>query len=358
MGAVCWRTLSTKWEKTLVSDELIWEVWLSKYWLPCVRAADKVGLFQQLKKGSAKAADLASVLKLDERVTGAVLQLLKSLKLLTEEQGAFSLSAQSDAFLTTDSPAYWGPALNLGPPSHTEEFICKALKEGTESTNGAPDDQGIPHPGKSQFPVNLWAKGEVSPERAEGIGKVMESHSLAAAAGFAKLLPTGMERRVLDVGGGSGCFSIALCQAHPKLRCTVLELQGMCPVVEQYVERAGLADRIDTVACNMFAEEWPGHCDAILFSNVLHDWRVESCRVLLNRGFQALPAGGEVWIHEMLLDGDSPVAAAFSLMMALGTQGQQFHFSELKALLIETGFENVEMQPAASRYSLVRARKP
>ena len=44
--------------------------------------------------------------------------------------------------------------------------------------------------------------------------------------------------------------------------------------------------------------------DALFFSNVWHDWNVRTCQWLAARAFAALPSGGRIMLHEMLLDED------------------------------------------------------
>ena len=340
----------------MISDERIWEIWLSQYDLPCLRAADRIGLFRALERRPVEAESLAEELGLNPRVSEAVLRLLTSLGLLAEESRVFRLTELARNFLLSENDGYWGPALNIGPPSGKEEAILKALREGTEAATGSPDEMGVPQPGESGLPVVLWAQGKVEPDRAAGIGKVMHSHSVGAAHYLAGLV-SGDSRHVLDVGGGSGCFGIALCRRHPEVRCTVLELEGMCEVAQGYIDEAGLSDRIDTAVCNMFTENWPGHADTVLFSNVLHDWRESSCVLLLSRAFHYLPKGGEVWIHEMLTDHGGHCAAAFSLMMVLGTQGRQFSSKEMEQTLGETGFVDIRIEQAGSYPYLIRGIK-
>ena len=110
----------------------------------------------------------------------------------------------------------------------------------------------------------------------------------------------------------------------------------MCEVAKEYVAAAGLSERIDTRAVDMFRQEWPRGYDAVFFSNILHDWNFDTCAQLLAKAQAALPVGGHIFIHEALLD-DSGIGPlddrTFSLVMLLGTQGRQFTFAELKELL-------------------------
>ena len=75
-------------------------------------------------------------------------------------------------------------------------------------------------------------------------------------------------RRLLDVGGCSGVFSITLAERHPDLRCTVMDLAEVCKLTPGYVAARGLSDRIDTFSADMFRDPWPTGYDAHFFSNI------------------------------------------------------------------------------------------
>jgi cyclopropane fatty-acyl-phospholipid synthase-like methyltransferase len=167
--------------------------------------------------------------------------------------------------------------------------------------------------------------------------------------------------RIMDVGGGSGCFMVAAAQAHPHLRCTVVELPAMCEIAQGYIGAAGVSDRVDTRAVDMFRDPWPRGYDAIFFSNVWHDWNARTCHWLAARAFEALPSGGRILLHEMLLqdNGAGPVtAASFSVLMLLATQGQQFTPGELQSILEAAGFARVQTAETHPHYSVVTGFKP
>jgi 3-hydroxy-5-methyl-1-naphthoate 3-O-methyltransferase len=166
---------------------------------------------------------------------------------------------------------------------------------------------------------------------------------------------------LLDVGGGSGVFSIEIARANPQLSATILEIDTMCVAAQAYIDKAG-ADRVTTLACDMFRQDWPTGHDAHFFSNIFHDWSDETCRMLAAKSFAALPSGGRILLHEILMndDGTGPlIPAAFSMLMLLGTKGKQFSLPELKGFLEGAGFVDVQAErTGGGYYSLVTARKP
>jgi O-methyltransferase len=101
--------------------------------------------------------------------------------------------------------------------------------------------------------------------------------------------------------------------------------------------------------------------DLHFFSNIYHDWPPERGRVLTEKSFAALPAGGRIVIHELLYDDDKtgPVAAAaYSAAMLMRANGQPYSGAELTAMLTGAGFRDVEVRPTFGYDSVVTAVKP
>ena len=110
----------------------------------------------------------------------------------------------------------------------------------------------------------------------------------------------------------------------------------------------------------MFREPWPTGYDGIFFSNIFHDWDRNRCLFLSRRAFEALPSGGRIFVNEMLLDEtkDRPLAAtSFSMTMMVYTQGKQYSATELRGILSESGFEDIQVTPTHCYYSLATASK-
>jgi hypothetical protein len=333
-------------------DRPIWDVWLSLLWLPAVTVADELEIFDSLAREPATPAELAERHGFDLRGAEILLSLLTSLGFCVSHLGRYRVTEPARNFLLRASPFYWG---GVFVQQRTQNPIHAAIRGAVLRREYRMVGQSSAEP-----PVEMWESGQMDVPTARGIAAFMHSHSLAAATGMALRVDLSGVTSLLDVGGGSGCFSITLAQQNPKLRCTVLDLPAMCEVALEYVAAARVSDRVGAHPANMFKDEWPRGHDAMLFSNIFHDWGPETNAKLAASAFNALPKGGRIYLHEMLLDdsGNGPrTTAAFSALMLANTRGRQFTFLQLKELLESAGFVEIDVVPTYSYYSVVRGTK-
>jgi hypothetical protein len=340
-----------RYELPHCEDKPIWDIWLSMYHLPAMCVADELGLFQALEPGPECTHDTARRLGLNQRTSEILFCMLAALGLVVRRDGRNELAEISRTYLLPQSPYYWGPLLRaIGSSPQQRAGLIRALRAADGSEGATP---GIASHG--------WQKGQLNRADAERVTRFMHCHSLPASVAVARSGGLDGVTRTLDVGGGSGCFSIALAQHFPKMRCTVMDLPAVCDVASGYIEEGGVSDRVDTLPLDMFRAAWPHGYDGMFFSNIFHDWSAETNRSLAQRAHDALPSGGRIFLHEMLLaeDGCGPItAASFSMLMLGTTQGRQYSFSELRQILTGAGFTDIEARKTYGYYSIVSGLKP
>ena len=331
-------------------DRLIWDMWQSQFTLPAMTVADELGVFGAIGDAPRSVADLAAMLKVDERALGLLLAALASLGLAEKRADTWIGTPASRTWLHPAAEGYWGGFIfrfRDTIPLHAQ--LIEAIRTGRRPTNtvaGGPE----------------WERGTMTQDVAKRIADFMHAHSLAPAAAAAAQPDLAGIGSLMDVGCGSGVYGIAIARAHPQTQVTLLDLKEMVTQAGHFVDKAGLSERIALAGCNMFEDDWPTGHEAHFFANIFHDWSEETNALLAAKSFAALPSGGRIFLSEILVDDamDGPWhAAAFSLMMLMGTLGKQYTLPEFTTILEAAGFVDVQAaRTGGGYYSLVSARKP
>jgi (2Fe-2S) ferredoxin/predicted O-methyltransferase YrrM len=152
--------------------------------------------------------------------------------------------------------------------------------------------------------------------------------------------------RMLDVGGGSGAYSIAFAEANPNLTVDLLDLPTVIPIAQGHIERAGLAGRIRTRTADLRTDKFGDRYDLVFVSAICHMLGPEQNKDLLKRCFAVLAPRGRVVIQDFILEPDKTApksAALFALNMLVGTEaGNTYNGVEYSTWLTEAGFQNVQ----------------
>jgi acetylserotonin N-methyltransferase len=330
-----------------IDDRRVYDAYIASRVSAALAASVRIGLFEALDERPRTAEELAQAVRLQQRPVDLLLAALLAMGLVDGDEGVFSLPPDASAYLVRGKPGWLGGLIML----ELEHFLDpRTLLHALEH------DQASVYGGKDP-----WAVHAADPSQAGAFTLAMHSISQRPAAGLARHCDFRGITRVLDIGGGSGVVAMSIAEAWPEVRCTVLEMPAVCPHTRHFVAEAGLSDRVEVVAGDMFDGDWPEGHDLVLFSQILHDWPPEMGLELLQNAFAVLPAGGRVLIHEKLVDDDGrgPLANALvNLDMLVWTEGQQYSMATLRPLLLKAGFEAVERQDTVGYWSVIEARKP
>ncbi len=276
-------------------------------------------------------ADLAAALGLADRPANVLVTALRAMGLLaTDGECRLHLTPQAREHLLPGAPFDVGDYIGLAAQSPGVLAMVERLRTNRPAvTEGA---------------------GTAFIYRA-GVASAMEQaesarHFTLALAGRAKNVAPYLADRValpgarllVDIGGGTGIYSIALLQRNPALRAVVLDRPEVLKVAAEMAQAYGVADRLECRPGDMFGDALPAGADAVLLSNVLHDWDVPECRALIARAAAALTAGGRLLIHDVFLADDlgGPLAIAlYSAALFVVTEGRAYSAAEYRAWLTE-----------------------
>ena len=306
----------------------------------------ELGIYEVLADGPLNTQEIASALGSAPRSTMLLVNACVALGLLHKMGDEYANSPLAAEFLVPGKPGYLGRVV-----TKEQEFyqpwgqVSQAVRED-----------------KAQLPP-MTARLEQNPDTARNFLLALHDLGLLNATALPDYVDLTGHKKLLDVGGGVGTFSILLAERNPELRAVVMDLPQVRELAEQTIASCSLGDRIEFQGGDYIALSLGEGYDVVLLSNILHDNTEESCRQLLAKSYRALVEGGLVVINEFLLnqDGASPtVGAIFSLLMMLENQGAaEYPVEQIKGWLLEAGFVDPEAHqlPDPSPMVVVVARK-
>lgn len=287
----------------------------------------KLGVFETLVKGSRDVSSVARRIRASERGTDLLLHALASLDLLKKKGQRFSLSPLAKKYLLKSSRTSYTTMIEF-----MEQGYCGYAQLETAIRSG-----------HSIRPPDMWQ------DDAQGLEKFIGAmHDLATVRGDALLVAKKLNLNgyssLLDIGGGPGTFSIALCKAYPRLQAVIYDLPATCAVAKRLLKKNDTTGRVKVQAGDYNRDRIPKGHDMAFLSNIIHSETDLDNRRLIKKIYGALNDGGQIVIKDHLLSDDrtqSREGAVFSMTMLLFTRGRSYAAAEVKDWLMGAGFKKI-----------------
>ncbi|MDD5701415.1 MAG: methyltransferase [Dehalococcoidales bacterium] len=313
-----------------------------------ITAVSHFNFFNRLDESSSDIDTICKSLGIKKRPTDVMLTLFKAYGFIKEKRGKYYLSDVSKDYLTSKS----GFDLTSYVSSLRNRPICKDLKKVLQT--GRPVNWAAAKEGKD------WATSMQNDDFAESFTAAMNSRGGYLARGLLKVIDLQSYQNILDIGGASGIYSAILLEKYHGLHSTIFEKLPVDKAARYSVNKLGLASRIDVLAGDMFRDSFPEGYDIHFLSHILHDWDVNKVKIVLANSFRSLNPGGRIIIHDAHINksktGPVSVAEYSVLLMAL-SEGKCYSITEMKNLLEEAGFKNIEYKSTVLNRSIITAKK-
>jgi len=319
-------------------EERLWQIARGFHVSRILLTAVELGVFAAVGDGSKTSAEVASEIGTDPRATDRLMNAVVALDLMAKDGGRFSNSPDVRELLVPGKPGYIGAALGHAVSLwRSWSTLTDAVRAGTSVVKR---DPGFTEP-------FIAAMHHFATQLAD---MVIGHLDLAGV------------RRVLDVGGGSGAYSIAFCRAKPELQAVVFDLPEVVPLTQRYVREAAMADQIATVAGDYNVDDLGSGFQLVWLSQILHANSADENAALIRKCRAALDPGGRIAIQDFIIDPDRispPSAALFSLNMLVGTHaGDTYTEVEIAEWLSAAGFSHIRrVDPPESGTSLMLAQR-
>lgn len=304
--------------------------------------AIELDLFTAVGDG-ADADTVARQIGTDPRATEALLNALASLDVLHKHGTTFTNAPVAARYLVAgaddDSRAAFMHTVYLWPRWST---LTECVRQGTSVTtrqHGRGDD--------------AWTDAFIA---------AMHRNASVRAPAVARAVGLDGVRRVLDIGGGSGAYSIAFARANPDLEAEILDVAAVVPIANRHIREARLTGRVKTRVGSLHDDAYGTGYDLVLLSAICHMLGPDDNRTMLRKVFEALAPTGRVVIQDFIMNADKTdptTGALFALNMLVGTPaGSTYSEDEYAAWLHDAGFHDVRRLRLPGPTDLVVGTRP
>jgi SAM-dependent methyltransferase len=154
-------------------------------------------------------------------------------------------------------------------------------------------------------------------------------------------------KRLLDIGGATGTYTIAFLEKNPKMAAVLFDLPDVIPWAEERLGAEGLLGRVECVAGDFYKDELPKGCDLVLLSAIIHQNSPAENLELYRKIHRAVLPGSTLLIRDHVMDSartNPPQGTLFAINMLVNTKGgDTYTFDEIKEILEEAGFGEVKL---------------
>lgn len=295
--------------------------------------AHHLGVFAALQQSPAGVAELSARLRVDRAALEPFLDLLRRQGYLRLRAGRYANAPATSRWLIEDSP-------------HSLKGFLGFMEDHVRRWEHFEETIRAGHP-----PFTAYDYFRAHPERWQPFHdgqRTIASFTVDEVARKAQLSPAA--RRLIDVGGSHGLYTIALCRRYAHLSATIFDWPEGVAAGQREIARAGMSARIGTVTGNFLTDDLGHGYDVALLGNIIHGQPPEAIVSLLRRVRGALNDGGTLLIldqvktRQPLLPFAGYVAqlTGFLLLNELG--GGIYPYQQVRAWLAQTGYGQVRLR--------------
>ena len=301
----------------------------------------ELDVFTNIDESGSSNTQIAGRLNLDEHACERLLNALASLGFLIKKNNLFFNSPESFMFLSKKSPEYLGGLMHSNHLWNTWSNLTQVVKTG-----------------KSAHPAEINERGK---EWLFPFINAMHDRAIKQAPHQLSNIDMSGVKSVLDIGGGSGAYSMEFVRKKPDIESVVFDLPNVVPITKSFLDKEGFADRIKTHSGDYTKDELPKGFDLVFLSAIIHSNPLEINQDLVKKCFGALNTGGRIIIQDWIMNNDrtQPAGGAiFAINMLVGTDaGDCFTEQEVTEMLAAAGFIDISKTDLSTGSSQMIARK-
>jgi ubiquinone/menaquinone biosynthesis C-methylase UbiE len=327
----------------------IWECALGFMDSKILLTAEELGVFNELENQPLTSGEIASKTGLPHGSAERLLNGLCGLELLQKTRsGKYKNSDDASRMLVKGKDEYIGDIFDhlrneLYPLwGHMKEALKEGKRQSHILNNGVGSSKG-----KDKQSLEKFFSG-------------MHKITYKSASEYREYLD-GFDniKDVVDIGGATGAFLIALAERFPSICGTVMDFEHVKPFMEKNVKKKNLEERVNFLPGDFFEDPIP-KADAYILSFILHDWETESGSYILYKISEAAKPGSLLLVSEYFMNEDKTGlkhVLRSDLNMLVAARGMERTAGEYTAWLKDHKFELIQQLMDTNERGLLVARR-
>jgi (2Fe-2S) ferredoxin/SAM-dependent methyltransferase len=249
----------------------------------CILTALELDIFTAVGEG-ANAEQIGRRIHANARAVGMLLNALVALGLLSKSGDDYNNTPESARFFVQGSKDNQrNGLLHTANIWHRWSTLTDAVRRGSRMPSDRED-------------FTEWTGNFIAG---------MQRNAKDRAPLVVKALGTAGVHRILDLGGGSGAYSIAFAKACPDVQCEILDVPEVVPLTAEYVSRAGVSTQVSLRAGDMLHDDFGSDYDIIMLNAICHMFSQEQNLDIFRRAHQALAPNGRLVVQDFILNPDN-----------------------------------------------------
>lgn len=258
------------------------------------------------------------------------LDAMTTIGLIEKKGGRYRNAPLAQHYLVSDAPVYLGPlfqliqASSIDPLARIEEFIRNGSPRQTSEENAAIQSECA----KSTRASAPWVLGEMG---------CRISRIVSGLPGFDSF------KKMLDLGGGHGLFSLYIARASETLHAVVFDRSPAIEVAAGFIETYAMDDRVTVKAGDYTTDDIGTGYDLVWASATLY-FTKNHLDVMIPKIHAALkPDGYFISFHDGLTHEQTQPDITLGWLGHLLSTGQDFRFEqgELADAMLACGFRSI-----------------
>ncbi len=299
----------------------------------------ELGIFTIIGDESRTSEEVSKVASSEARATDRLMNALCTMDFLEKRNNKFSNTSFSLRYLVKGKPDYISNMLHA----------VNLWDSWTGLTN-------VIRTGKPAQVKNYGDKNWL-----ENFIEAMHYRAVKQVQGDIALLDLTHVKNVLDVGGGSGAYSIGFVKAKQDIAAAVFDLPDVVALTQKYIAVAGLEAKIKTIKGNYLYDDIGSGYDMVFLSAIVHSNSFEENKNLINKCARALNKNGQIVIQDYAMSEDRTLPASgalFALNMLVNTQsGDTFTEREIYSWLDGAGLKDITKKDTSHGAAQISGRK-